>query len=180
MGVAAIRRARWVNRSLTVPGMSILFEAAARRNPLGATSTAGEWGAADPLLASMTVMGRPPSRTETPRYADRPSRLAAKGMPWTMYRLNSRRGSWNSRCTHSMPNRCIHAGARWTCPVRKLKLTPTPSHHAAGSDGRSLAISCSCLGDPRATKTMSGLAAASTWAISAISLGRFSNPNCGQ
>ncbi len=131
--------------------------AAARRNPPGATSTAGEPGAGRAGLAIMTAarLG-PPSRRDAPRYAARPSRLAANGRPWTMYRLNSRRGSWSSRCAHSMPARCIHDGARCTSPVRKLKLTPTPSHHAAGSDGRSLAIRCSCLGEPRATKTMSG------------------------
>ncbi len=75
---------------------------------------------------------------------------------------------------------CIQAGARRTCPVRKLKLTPTPSHHAAGTAGRRREISCSCFGDPRATYTTSGLTSVRRWAISATSLGLRSNPTRGQ
>ena len=34
--------------------------------------------------------------------------------PVMMYRLNRRRGSWQSRCSHSVPDFCIHSGARLT------------------------------------------------------------------
>ena len=89
-------------------------------------------------------------------------------------------GSCHSRCSHSTPCFCIHRGARLTCPAAKLKLIPTPSHHARGSVSRSWMMSFSCFGLPNATKTTSGPLARSSSVRAAMRAVSYSNPRLGQ